>query len=154
MERSRWYIVLLVTLTLFITGFCEAKEKGTIRLIVVGLRNSNGNVRIALNNSDKTFRQRRKKGLEYSDTTVRSVIVKVENKRVEYIFSDIPFGDYAIKLFHDENGNENLDTSFLGLPKEDYGFSNNVRGFFGIPSFERAKFRLEAPEKIIEISVH
>ena len=153
MKNPGLYITSIVTLALLFTGICEAKEKGAIRLIIVGLRSNNGNVRIALNNSDKTFRQRRKKGVQYSDTTVQSVIRKIENRRVEYIFDDIPFGDDAIKVFHDENGNKDLDRSFLGLPKEDYGFSNNVRGFFGIPSFEKAKFSVEETLKTIEISV-
>ncbi|MFN7603100.1 MAG: DUF2141 domain-containing protein [Bacteroidota bacterium] len=30
----------------------------------------------------------------------------------------------------------------MGIPKEGYGFSNNVMGSFGPPSFEKAKFKL------------
>lgn len=51
-------------------------------------------------------------------------------------------GTYAIKIFHDVNGNGKLDTNFLGIPTEPYGFSNNAMGAFGPPSFEEASFRV------------
>jgi uncharacterized protein (DUF2141 family) len=49
---------------------------------------------------------------------------------------------YAIAAYHDANGNEKLDENFFGIPKEGYGFSNNARGTFGPPSFEKAAFQL------------
>ena len=50
----------------------------------------------------------------------------------------MPFGNYAITLFHDENNNMELDTNFLGIPKEPYGFSNNAKSPFGPPGFQAA----------------
>ena len=41
-------------------------------------------------------------------------------------FFDIPPGTYAVKLHIDENENGKLDTNFIGIPKEQYGISNNV----------------------------
>ena len=60
---------------------------------------------------------------------------------------DIPPGTYAIKLHIDENENGELDTNFLGIPKEQYGFSNNAKAF-GIPKFESASFQLNEYKKI------
>lgn len=51
---------------------------------------------------------------------------------------DIPAGQYAIGVFHDVNANNSLDTNFFGVPKEQYGFSNNATGNFGPPSFDAA----------------
>jgi len=48
-------------------------------------------------------------------------------------------GQYAIKVFHDENANGELDINFLGIPKESYGFSNHARGRFGPPPFAEAR---------------
>ena len=56
-----------------------------------------------------------------------------------------------MKLFHDENENGELDTGFLGIPKEDYAFSNNASGVFGPPSYDKAKFELTA-DLTVEIS--
>lgn len=50
----------------------------------------------------------------------------------------LPPGRYAIAVFHDQNGNGQLDRNLLGLPSEAYGFGNDARGNFGPPSFEQA----------------
>ena len=49
-------------------------------------------------------------------------------------------GTYAIGFYIDKNENEKLDTNFLGIPKEQFGFSNDVMGRFGPPTFEAASF--------------
>ena len=49
-------------------------------------------------------------------------------------------GTYSIGFFIDKNNNEKLDTNLLGIPKEQFGFSNDVMGRFGPPSFEAASF--------------
>jgi uncharacterized protein (DUF2141 family) len=38
-----------------------------------------------------------------------------------------------------------MDKNFLGIPKEQYGFSNNVMGKMAAPSFEMAKFSVTGP---------
>ncbi|MEM1262928.1 MAG: DUF2141 domain-containing protein [Pseudomonadota bacterium] len=72
---------------------------------------------------------------------VRAVKLPVEGERVEARFDDLPAGKYAIKLYHDANGNGEMDSNMLGLPIEGYGFSNNV-GRFGQPPFTDAAFEV------------
>ena len=57
----------------------------------------------------------------------------------------LPHGEYAISLFVDSNGNKKIDKNFLGIPKEQYGFSNNVMGRMSAPSFDQAKFVVSGP---------
>lgn len=52
-------------------------------------------------------------------------------------------GTYMVAFYIDKNDNEKLDTNFLGVPKEQFGFSNDVMGRFGPPSFEAASFNHE-----------
>ena len=61
------------------------------------------------------------------------------------INSMLPRGEYAISLFVDSNGNKKLDKNFFGIPKEQYGFSNNVMGRMSPPTFDQAKFLIEGP---------
>ena len=56
--------------------------------------------------------------------------------------TEIPDGEYAIAFFIDANGNKKLDKNFLGIPKEQFGFSNNAMGTLSAPSFEQAKFKV------------
>jgi uncharacterized protein (DUF2141 family) len=63
------------------------------------------------------------------------------NKSV-VVISDLKPGKYAFKYFHDENNDEELNTNFMGIPKEGYGFSNNAKGSFGPPSFDKTVFEV------------
>ncbi len=56
--------------------------------------------------------------------------------------TDLPTGDYAIRVMHDINGNDKLDSNFVGIPNEPYGFSNNA-GSFGPPKWDKAKFTVK-----------
>tara|TARA_B100000700_G_scaffold184046_1_gene202964 strand:- start:5058 stop:5495 length:438 start_codon:yes stop_codon:yes gene_type:complete len=56
---------------------------------------------------------------------------------------NLPQGIYAIALFVDSNKNLKIDKNFLGIPKEQFGFSNNAMGKLSAPSFEQAKFTVE-----------
>ena len=59
----------------------------------------------------------------------------------------VPIGEYAITLYHDENGNEKLDKNVFGIPKERYGFSNNEYGPHGSkPKFKKAAFKTNNEE--------
>lgn len=52
----------------------------------------------------------------------------------------IPPGRYAVSLYLDENSNRKLDKSWLGLPREAVGVSNNPRKILGPPHFNDAAF--------------
>lgn len=56
----------------------------------------------------------------------------------------VPPGDYAIAVVHDENSNNTLDTSWIGIPKEGIGMSNNAKGRMGPPKYRDAKFTVTA----------
>lgn len=125
----------------------DGQSVDNLKLIVIGLKNSDGDVSIALDNSKETYLSRE------GHSSFRKARTKVRDKRAEYIFENIPFGDYTIKLYHDENANGKLDTNFLGIPNEAFGFSNNARGTFGPPAFEKAKFSFSKKNKVHRITL-
>jgi uncharacterized protein (DUF2141 family) len=53
--------------------------------------------------------------------------------------SGIMPGSYALSVIHDENRNGKLDT-FLGVPREGFGFSHNPVIRFGPPRFAQVRF--------------
>lgn len=67
------------------------------------------------------------------------------------LFKDLAPGTYAFVAFADENSNGTLDTNFLGIPSERYGFSNNVMGVFGPPDFSAASLQLKDEKTRIAI---
>ena len=69
---------------------------------------------------------------------------------VEFSFADLPSGTYAVSVMHDENGNGSLDSNFLGMPVEGYGFSNDPR-VMRKATFEEAAFAVGAEGALIEL---
>lgn len=47
--------------------------------------------------------------------------------QVTFRFTDLPAGKVAVAAMHDENSNGKLDSNFMGMPTEGYGFSNNPK---------------------------
>ena len=90
--------------------------------------------------------------LKVSDEAGQEVLKKVVplESQGPTVRLSLPKGNYAIAAFHDENSNKKLDRNFAGLPKEKYGFSNNVRGTFGPPALVNQLIKL-AGELEIEI---
>jgi uncharacterized protein (DUF2141 family) len=62
--------------------------------------------------------------------------IRVTNGTMIVAFNNLPVGTYAVSVYQDANGNEQLDKNFLGIPKERYGFSNNSDR----PVYERCLF--------------
>jgi len=110
-----------------------------IEVTVRGIKNDNGNLMIGLFNSEKTFTKK----------VFRAESPKAIKGKLKVIFKNVPAGDYAISVFHDENGNEKIDTNIVGMPKEGFGFSNDAMGTFGPPSFEKAKVVVPKVKSIV-----
>lgn len=77
--------------------------------------------------------------------------VLVENGKAVVIFKKLPLGVYAISCFFDLNDNDDLDSGFMGIPKEPFAFSNSASAFFGPPSWEKASFTLASDKKEVSI---
>ena len=76
------------------------------------------------------------------------------NYSSEISFDSISPGKYAIQFFHDENENQKMDFNLIGIPKEKFGSSNNVKPVLGPPKFEKMLINLNENKKIIIIPVN
>ena len=61
-----------------------------------------------------------------------------QNGRKVCTFTKLRPGRYAVAALLDQNQNNTLDTSRIGLPIEPWGVTNNVRPSFRAPSFDEA----------------
>ena len=73
----------------------------------------------------------------------------VINYSARISFDSISPGKYAIQFFHDENENQKMDFSLIGIPKEKFGSSNNIKPIIGPPKFEKMLFSLTENKKVI-----
>ena len=49
-------------------------------------------------------------------------------------------GNYAVAVYHDANDDHDFNRTFVGLPAEGYGFSNNPVTKLGLPTFKEVRF--------------
>lgn len=95
----------------------------------------------------------RAEGFREESAAIDKGLVTVKSLSATHVFQQVPPGRYAVAVYHDANNNGKLDTNFLGIPTESYGFSNNVMGTFGPPSFLDASFLVESSNKAISIKL-
>ena len=100
-----------------------------------------GTVYLAIYDNSTSFDQDNKNKNVNKNRWVKS-IVEVVNKNSFTKNVELKKGVYAISLFVDSNNNKIIDKNLLGIPTEQYGFSNNATGFLGSPSYNDASFNL------------
>lgn len=121
-----------------------AAEAGELRVNIEDIRNTNGLMRLALYDQPGLF--------PISGESYVISDVPIPDGGLSVLFSDLPPGEYALALFHDENGDNVFDKGFLGLPLEGFGFSNDAPVFFSAPSFSAAAVTVDGG--LTTITVH
>ena len=74
---------------------------------------------------------------------IKSLSKEIEKQACIFTIDKLQEGKYSFRLFHDENNNGKLDTNWIGIPTEGYGFSNNAKSSFGPPAFKKTIFDLK-----------
>src|SRR5574344_1481659 len=85
---------------------------GKLIVKVSGLQSSNGYVVCHIFNSKDGYPTKSKKAMKYIND------FNLKNKTAEFVFENLPYGDYAFTVHHDENANHKMDKTWMGLPAE------------------------------------
>jgi uncharacterized protein (DUF2141 family) len=126
----------LLTLALCGGSHAQSPERGNITVVITKLRNAEGEVLISLYNRAEGFPRDR-------SMIIRSAAIPADGSgQVTTVFEDLPYGDYAIAVLHDEDRSDDMTFGVLHLPREGYCFSNNVKAVLKAPKFWKAKFPL------------
>lgn len=123
----------------------DSSGMGKLSVIIKGFESDAGKCRFALDNSETVY--------ESEDSVWIGKNLPIQNKEVVVTIDSLKYGVYAIRVYQDKNKNDKLDTDILGIPTENYGFSNNASGWFGPPSWDKAKFIFNKPEITILIDI-
>ena len=110
---------------------------GLLLVEVAGVASEEGILVVAVFDSDDTW-------LGDSPVFVEKVDIQ-SHLDDDFVVKELvlPIGEYALSVFYDVNGNGELDTNFIGLPKEPIAISNNAISKFGPPKYAAAKFVLQ-----------
>lgn len=136
--------VLAVSVMFFFTT--NAASAAEVLVNLTGVRSHEGNIGCLLFNQEDGFPKAVEKAFD------KQVHPAMNNAICQ--FTGLSAGAYAVAANHDANANQKLDTNLLGIPKEAWGVSNNIRKSLRAPTFEEAQFKLQAGQRLtIEIEV-
>lgn len=124
-------------LLLGVVSFAKFTQTETLRVRIHSLKSNKGKVYLQVQTPDKK--------------TITQAIVPINASPVIWQ-ANLPKGRYAVRIFHDENNNGKLDTNFLGIPKESWGTSNNVKAIMAPPDFKKMLFDFPTTD-LIDIEV-
>ena len=102
---------------------------------ITNIEKVKGEIKIGIFNSGTNFLK--------EGAAIKNYSVKVENNTALLTIKDLPKGEYAITMYHDQNSDNECNRNFIGIPKEPYGFSNNVKPKMSAPKYDECKFTFE-----------
>lgn len=140
-------VVLTVLMSMgSLLGFSQDGKSANLNDVEVTINNigsNKGTLYFTIFDSEENFNQRRALQSSYS---------KIVGGKTKTVFKDLSKGSYAVLCFYDENDNQQMDFDDNGIPKEQYGVSNNNFSY-GPPSFKEAKFEVNNTNLTFEIEL-
>lgn len=113
----------------------DAPADPRLVITITHARNATGRIVVTLYGSDpRAFLEQR----------IALVEVPIQGDTAQACFALSAPGDYAVSIFHDENGDHTLNRTLFGLPEEGFGFSNDAPVRLGPPSFSAARVAVPA----------
>jgi len=125
----------------------EAKTPPPARLVVnvVDVRNRDGQLVFGVFAAPRGFPTDSRRAVNWQVRATRDGSARFE--------AQLPPGDYAASVLHDENANNKMDQNLIGVPKEGYGVTNNPKPRFRAASFKEAVFTLPPEGTEVTISL-
>ncbi len=125
--------------------YSQTDQTATLEIELKGIRSPDGQIAVGLSRSDAEWPH---------DPSINHFQTKDKMKDGTLIIriNSLERGTYAIGVLDDENSNQKMD-SFLGFPKEGYGFSRNPSTRLGRPGFRECSIELDQPFQKITIEL-
>lgn len=115
----------------------------TVEVRVTNVAGGKGKVNVAVCDRERFLKQ-----------CAYSASVPAREGETVVSLKDIPPGTWAVLAYQDENENKELDRNFLGIPKENYGFSRDAAGRFGPPGFDDAAIEVREGTTVAPVKLH
>ncbi|WP_293907108.1 DUF2141 domain-containing protein [Phenylobacterium sp.] len=114
----------------------RAADTATLNVVFKGIRTPTGAVMMTLAGSEAAYGDKA--------PAAGQAVLKVEGAEVTATFNGLPPGRYAVKAFHDVNGDGKMGQNPFGIPTEPFAFSNGARAVMGPPTWDAASFEVTA----------
>ncbi len=137
---------LIFTLLLFTKTPSESLVNPVLEVSIHDAKSDQGKIRVLVFSSEKGFP-------DQPEMAIRSYSFPSKEKSYKFRIEDLPIGNYAVSVIHDEDEDGSLTTNLVGYPTEKFGFSNNPKVYLAPPSFDKAAFELSSETKHLRINL-
>jgi len=125
-------------------GSALAEPTATLTINLEGIETTTGSIRLGIYDEA---------GYD-SGAAVNGAVIAATDEAVTATVSGLEPGTYGIKLYHDVDNDDEMDTNPFGMPTEPYAFSNNAQGQFGPAKWDAAKFEVTAEGAVQTIALN
>ena len=116
-----------------------------VEVEVSGLRGTNGSLRVGL------FMEA---GFPRDESrAVTGAVAGVTGAVTVVTVGGVSPGEYAVLVYHDQDGDGHLDFDILGRPREGYGVSGGARRTWRAPRYEEARIPARSGSGRIRVSL-
>jgi len=118
-----------------LTSASRAAETSSLTVTFSGIKATTGAILFTVVNSEAA----------YNDKAPASAqgMLPVSTNAASQVFTGLAPGRYAIKAFHDVNGDGKMNANPFGIPSEPFAFSNNAVGAMGPAKWADASFEVK-----------
>ena len=132
MQRPMTFLAIAI---LWLGGAASAVRADTLTVVIENIEASEGKIMMQVMMGADEF--------SGESPPIASFTQRAQTGELTFSTSNLPAGEYAVRIMHDSNDNNKLDSNFVGMPTEPWAFSNNATGKFGPPGWDQVKFSLE-----------
>lgn len=126
-------------------GAANAAEPATLTVTFKGIKAPTGAILFTVVSSEAAY--------DGKAPAAAQDMAPVTGDNVSRTFSGLAPGRYAIKAFHDVDGDGKMGTNPFGMPTEPFAFSNNAVGNMGPAKWEAAAFEVKAGDNTHAIDI-
>ena len=126
-----WSAVVLGTL---LSSAWQPGHADTLNLQINNIPNNQGSLMVEVLPNEAAFKD--------EAPAIAQIILPAQTGSVSISTDALPAGTYGVRIMHDVDGDGELKTNMVGIPREPWGFSNNATGSFGPPKWKDVSFEL------------
>jgi uncharacterized protein (DUF2141 family) len=127
-----------------ITAVYAADTPAKLEVAFTGIEVQKGAVMFGIYDSEETYNK---------GTSINGARVVADKADVATMIEGLPAGRYAIKAFHDIDGDGKMSSNPFGMPTEPFAFSNDAKGAMGPAKWADAAFDVKAGDTKISITI-
>jgi len=129
-------LLLLLPLKTSVALMSPETADGKLHLRVEHIKQAEGWIWVGVYNSEENFLIKEKAIIEGREV--------VTSGAMNIVVDHVKFGHCAVAVFHDINGNGEMDRNWIGIPVEPYAFSRKPPSRWRLPRFHEVEFYFNA----------